>query len=143
MAKIYVASSWKNEHQQKVVAFLREYGHEVFDFKNRLHSVRVWPCTSKSWEQWSIADYRHELDRPVMKEVFDSDFCGMKWADVCVLVLPCGRSAHTEAGWMKGAGKKVFVYQPVPQEPELMYNIYDGIYDNMYYVDYAIRLWKC
>jgi hypothetical protein len=28
---------------------------------------------------------------------------------------------------MKGAGKKVFVYQPIKQEPELMYKIFDGI----------------
>jgi len=55
------------------------------------------------------------------------DFEAMQWADCCVMVLPCGRSANTEAGWMKGAGKKVYVYQPVKQEPELMYKIYDGI----------------
>jgi hypothetical protein len=51
----------------------------------------------------------------------------MKWADCCVMVLPCGRSANTEAGWMKGAGKKVYVFSPTKQEPELMYKIHDGI----------------
>ena len=56
---------------------------------------------------------------------FDLDFNAMKWADVCVMVLPCGRSANTEAGWMKGAGKKVIVYSPEKEEPELMYKIYD------------------
>ena len=44
-----------------------------------------------------------------------------------VLVLPCGRSAHTEAGWFAGAGKKVLVYIPVKQEPELMYKLFDGV----------------
>jgi hypothetical protein len=28
---------------------------------------------------------------------------------------------------MKGAGKKVFIYIPKPQEPELMYKLFDGI----------------
>lgn len=56
------------------------------------------------------------------------DFDAMKWADTCIMVLPCGRSANTEAGWMKGAGKKVFVYSPIKQEPELMYKIYDDIF---------------
>lgn len=51
----------------------------------------------------------------------------MKWADTCIMVLPCGRSANTEAGWMKGAGKEVYVFTPIKQEPELMYKIYDGI----------------
>ena len=47
--------------------------------------------------------------------------------DTCVLVLPCGRSAHTEAGWFAGKGKRVLVYIPVKQEPELMYKLFDGI----------------
>ena len=32
-----------------------------------------------------------------------------------------------EAGWMKGAGKKVIVYRR-PQRPELMYKLFDGIF---------------
>lgn len=31
---------------------------------------------------------------------------------------------------MKGAGKKVYVYTPIKQEPELMYKIYDEILTN-------------
>ena len=34
MAKIYVASSWKNPYQPDVVKKLREQGHQVFDFRN-------------------------------------------------------------------------------------------------------------
>ena len=34
MAKVYVASSWSNEYQPRIVAFLRERGHEVYDFRN-------------------------------------------------------------------------------------------------------------
>ena len=48
-------------------------------------------------------------------------------ADACVLVLPCGRSAHTEAGWMAGRGKKVVVYIPKMEEPELMYKLFDKV----------------
>ena len=29
---------------------------------------------------------------------------------------------------MKGAGKKVIVYRNRPQRPELMYNLFDGIF---------------
>ena len=32
MAKIYVASSWRNSYQRDVVSFLRNEGHEVYDF---------------------------------------------------------------------------------------------------------------
>ena len=51
----------------------------------------------------------------------------LEWADACVLVLPCGRSAHTEAGWMAGRGKKVVVYIPKMEEPELMYKLFDKV----------------
>ena len=44
---------------------------------------------------------------------------GMEWADTCVLVLPCGRSAHLEAGWFKGRGKRLIVLLE-DMEPELM-----------------------
>lgn len=40
MAKIYVASSWRNVFQQDVVDILRDLGHEVYDFKNP-HMVMV------------------------------------------------------------------------------------------------------
>ena len=51
----------------------------------------------------------------------------MLWADTCVLVLPCGRSAHTEAGWFAGRGLKTIVYMPENQEPELMYKLFDWV----------------
>ena len=41
MAKIYVASSWRNVFQQDVVAILRDLGHEVYDFKNPPHMGMV------------------------------------------------------------------------------------------------------
>jgi nucleoside 2-deoxyribosyltransferase len=47
----------------------------------------------------------------------------MDWADCCVLVLPCGRSAHIEAGYMAGRGKPVWVLAVEPCEPELMYKL--------------------
>ena len=37
MAKIYIASSWRNSYQQDVVSFLRNKGHEVYDFRNPPH----------------------------------------------------------------------------------------------------------
>ena len=76
---------------------------------------------------WSTDQYRAALEHPIAQAGFKSDFDAMQWADVCVLVLPCGRSAHSEAGWMKGAGKKVIVYQIWEEEPELMYKLFDGV----------------
>jgi len=128
--KIYVASSWRNTHQQSVVELLRELGHKVYDFKNPKPGNKgfAWSEIDEDWEQWTTEQYYEALKHPIADAGFKSDFDAMKWADACVMVLPCGRSANTEAGWMKGAGKKVFVYSPIKQEPELMYKIYDALF---------------
>ena len=128
MAKIYVASSWRNKYQQWVVLTLRKWGHEVYDFKNPPGGTGFsWSQIDPNWENWSTPEYEAALKHPIAEAGFQSDFEGMKWADVCVLVLPCGRSANAEAGWMKGDGKKVFVFSPIKQEPELMYKLFDEI----------------
>jgi hypothetical protein len=127
--KIYVASSWRNPYQQTVVDELRNQGHEVYDFMNPPNGSGgfAWSDIDENWIDWTVDEYRDALNHPIAEDGFNSDFDGMKWADVCVMVLPCGRSANTEAGWMKGAGKKVIVFSPIKQEPELMYKIYDHI----------------
>lgn len=55
----------------------------------------------------------------------------MKSCDACLLVLPCGRSAHAEAGWFAGAGKPVVARLPEPQEPELMYKLFNLVTDSL------------
>ena len=51
MAKIYVASSWRNEYQQEVVKVLRELGHEVYDFKNPEGRTGFqWSAIDKDWQ---------------------------------------------------------------------------------------------
>lgn len=127
--KIYVASSWRNEFQPEVVRLLKSLKHEVYDFRNPTEHNNgfSWSDIDPNWQNWTSEQYVEALSHPIADKGFDFDFNAMKWADCCVMVLPCGRSANTEAGWMKGAGKKVYVYQPIRQEPELMYKLFDGI----------------
>lgn len=135
MSKIYVASSWRNEHQQGVVQALRDAGHEVYDFKHPTQGNAGfhWSEIDPNWEHWTTQQYRDALKHEYARFGFNRDFEAMKDSDACVLVLPCGRSANLEAGWMKGAGKKVLVYIPpsCTIEPELMYKMLDGISDDI------------
>ena len=73
------------------------------------------------------AQYAEGLHHPLAERQFQADIDALTWADTCVLVLPCGRSAHTEAGWMAGAGKRVLAYLPEMVEPELMYKLFDDV----------------
>jgi hypothetical protein len=121
--KIYVASSWRNAHQPDVVRILRAAGHEVYDFRNPRdgdHGFH-WSEIDPEWKAWTPDAYRRGLSHCVAQCGFESDLEGMRWADMVVLVLPSGRSAHMKAGWMIGQGKPAVIYCPEPVEPELMY----------------------
>lgn len=122
--RIYVASSWRNEEQPSVVQFLRDQMHAVYDFRNPPNSTGFsWSQIDGNWQNWTPAQFKSALDNHIAKKGFASDQDAMDWADICVLVLPSGRSAHLEAGYMAGQQKKVVVYMPKSVEPELMYRL--------------------
>ena len=127
--KIYVASSWRNAYQPDVVIALRKVGYEVYDFRQPKpgnHGFH-WSEIDKAWQSWSATQFREALSHPIAESGFDSDMNALEACDICVLVLPCGRSAHLEAGFAAGAGKPTLIYIPEPQEPELMYKIADCV----------------
>jgi hypothetical protein len=123
MARIYVASSWRNPHQPWMVDLLRQNGHQVYDFRAPFNGVPgfAWSEIDPDWQAWSAARYRELLTtHPIAARGFVSDLRAMQWADTCVLVLPCGRSAHLEAGWFCGQGKRCIILTQDGEEPELM-----------------------
>ena len=91
----------------------------------------MWKNVDPDFDKWTVEDYKKGLEHPSSQRQFQSDIEALEWADTCVIVLPCGRSAHTEAGWMKGSGKKVIVYIPEMQEAELMYKLFDLVSGDM------------
>lgn len=132
--RIYVASSWRNEYYPDVVRALRNAGHDVYDFRNPPSGEGgfKWSYIDESYMDWTPEQYREQLENnPLALKQLNNDIEAMKSCDTCVLVLPCGRSAHTEAGWFAGAGRKVLVYIPCKQEPELMYKLFDGVCCNI------------
>ena len=104
MARIYVASSWRNKYYPEVVRRLREAGHEVYDFRNPPHGGNGfrWTDIDPNAPDWTFGQYAEGLHHPLAERQFKADLDALEWADTCVLVLPCGRSAHTEAGWLAG-----------------------------------------
>lgn len=108
--RIYIASSWKLETVLKVIAKqLRKIeGLEVDLF-----------CDPKSGRYIFYID-----DLPIPREgltaltllqywqvhkAADSDYSAIDWCDTLLLILPCGKSAHFEAGYAHGKGKTVYV----------------------------------
>ena len=127
--RIYVASNWRNKLHLSVITALRWAGHEVYDFQNPRPGETGfrWSEIEPQWQQWwTTREFRNALNHPVAERGFRSDFDAMQWADTCVLVMPCGRSAHLEAGYFVGAGKRLVVLL-AEGEPELMYKLASSI----------------
>ena len=112
--KIYVASSWRNPWQPGVVKLLRKLGHTVYDFREPEPGVLgfAWSDVDPYWRSWNPVEYRKGLAHPIAEDGFSRDMVGLETCDACVLVLPCGSSAHLELGWAVGAGKRTAVLFP-------------------------------
>ena len=102
--KIYVASSRRNSEQPAVVKALRGAGHEVYDFHNPAPGENgfAWSALDPDWLKWNLRQYVHNVRKPLADKGFKFDRDALHWCDTCVLVLPCGRSAHLEAGYAAG-----------------------------------------
>jgi hypothetical protein len=84
---------------------------------------------NSNWLQWTPEQFRCDLygGHPSVERGFGLDKAALDWCDTCVLVLPCGRSAHLEAGYCAGQGKRTFFFlHPDKFEPELMYLLGHG-----------------
>lgn len=132
--KIYAASSWRNPHHESAVDCLRRRGHAVYDFKNPAGRTGFsWREIDPDWKDWTAEKYLEALEHPAAREGFGSDWGAMLWADTGVLLGPCGKSAHLEAGYFVGAGKPLYIVLPPDgQEPELMYKMATRVFKNVH-----------
>jgi hypothetical protein len=134
--KVYVASSWRCEMQQAVVATLNAAGIACYDFKNPRPGNEGFHWSEVGMPSYDRAtnsdvpmeEYLAGIEHPIAVAGYKSDFDAMQECDTCVLVLPCGRSAHLELGWFVGQGKPTAILLDGPLvTPELMYKLVDHI----------------
>lgn len=123
--KIYIASSWRNERYPDVVAALRNAGHEVYDFRHPEpgNNGFQWQHVGPSPDAPRAKEFRSMLRHPAATEGFYLDRDALDSCDACLLVLPCGASAHLEAGYAIGRGKPTAILLDANPRPELMYKL--------------------
>jgi hypothetical protein len=124
---IYVATSWRNPRQQEIVKLLRAQGYEVYDFRDPANYAFHWRHIDPGWDSWTPEQCRDALDHELALKSFASDKAAMEAAQVCVLVQPCGRSAHLEAGWFAACPNKKLVILLHDGDPEAMFKLADAI----------------
>jgi hypothetical protein len=132
--KIYVASSWHNPYQADVVKTLLRNNFTVYDFRQpatTFNWVNMWEKFDHDWQQSNVQNFVRLLNDPVPTQGFNADYSAMEQADACVMILPCGNSAHMETGYFWGAKKPFIIYIPAKFQVELMYKRADLITDNL------------
>jgi nucleoside 2-deoxyribosyltransferase len=118
--KIYLASSWRNVYYPQVLKLLKECGYDVYDFRNP-HAHFKWSDIDPEWENWDTDQYKRALNNSLAVKGFNNDMFMLTNCDLCIMVLPCGRSANLELGIAIGKGIPTIIYIPEKIEPELMY----------------------
>ena len=133
--RIYLATSWRNKEQPGVVTILRSLGHECYDFRNPKDGDVgfAWQEIDPDYGSWTNGDYIDALNSQEAGRGFAHDWGAMRRAEVCVLLLPSGRSAHIEAGYFVGAGKPLHIVLPENERviPELMYKMADRVHKDI------------
>lgn len=121
--RVYIASSWKNRVLVREIAnALRAWGHEVYDFTDEKHFV--FNITEDTEKARSEIDWIECGQLVPTQLACETDKAGLDWADVGLLLLPSGRSAHMEAGILVGQGKPLIIFGDLPKgEFEVQYNL--------------------
>lgn len=121
--KVYLASRFGNDEHHALVRVMREWGHEVFDYRDQRDAngdaYPGWPA-ARNWSECSGKQLVSALAEPAARALFYRDMQALHWCDAVVLLTPAGASAHLELGWAIGAGKKTAVLMRGGWEPELM-----------------------
>jgi hypothetical protein len=130
--KIYIATSWKMENYAKRMAtLLRARGHEVDCFCDPSSGRYVFHWTEFVDQEEDLKNYDaiSFLDDPRTQRAFKEDKGWIDWCDAVVMIHPCGKSAHLEAGYAKGSGKKLYMWGSFPEgEFDVMYGFADGLF---------------
>lgn len=131
---IYIASSWKNKEAVRNLAeFLRSKGFEVDDFTDdsRGRYVFHWMDVCADLDRINAKAF---MEDGRTKKACNEDIKLIKWCDVLIMLCPCGKSSHLEAGYAKGLGKKTYLFAPngfPPGDFEVMYCLFNGLYSNI------------
>lgn len=106
-------------------------GHAVYDFRHAGDEGAglTWDGFGPGWKNWAPEIFLSDLEKLEARLSYQLDREALGWGDTCVLLLPCGRSAHLEAGYAAGQEKRVMVVLPSAGgfRPELMYLLAERI----------------
>src|ERR1017187_5246891 len=125
--KIYLIGSLRNPNVLEMGNLLRKNDFDVFDDWMAAGSMAddAW----RDYEKQRGHSYVEALAGIAAQHVFDFDKKHLESSDVAVLLMPAGKSAHIELGYMLGRGKYGFVlFDKEPERYDVMYKFATGVF---------------
>lgn len=127
MNRVYVIGSLRNPAIPAIGNYLRARGLQVFDdwFAAGPQADDHW----KEYEQGRGHNFQQALNGATANNVFRFDKTNLDRSDAAVLVMPAGKSAHLELGYIIGTGKPGFILIEDDKDRwDVMYRFATGVY---------------
>ena len=119
MKSVYVIGSLRNPAVPKFANTLRAAGFDAFDswFAPGPHADDYW----RDYTKQRGLSYKEALKDWSAKHVFEFDKFHLDRCDMAVLLMPGGKSAHLELGYIVGRGKPGFIlFDKEPKRYDVM-----------------------
>jgi hypothetical protein len=116
--QIYIIGSLRNEKISVIAKELRELNFTIFD---DWHSVS--PNGDDLWKDYEMKrgrNYEEALQGWHAHNVFDFDKKHIDNSDIGILIMPAGKSAFLELGYMIGQGKPGFILMDDQERYDVM-----------------------
>ena len=124
---IYLIGSLRLDGVREFAEELRETGFDVFDDWHAAgpHADDIW----QEYEQHRGRSYLEALEGFHAKHVFELDERHLNRAQIGILMLPAGKSAHLELGYLLGQRKRGYVlFDKEPERYDVMYQFATGLF---------------
>lgn len=128
--RIYLAGSFNHAATVRPLAErIRKHGHNVYCFCDEDETANKLSIAIRSLEMEKMFNPKTAVAHPMVQAICQRNWDMLLQTDVLVVALPCGKSAHFEAGYIAGKGKNVFVYGAERQYAwDAMYCMMDGVF---------------
>ncbi len=127
--KIYLIGSLRNPQTPEIAKEIRRLGFNVFD-----DWYAAGPEADDKWRDYEIGrghSYREGLQGYAADHVYQFDKKHLDDCDIAILLMPAGKSAHLELGYIIGKGKIGYILPDNPERWDVMYLFAKGVFNNL------------
>lgn len=128
--KIYLAGSFKNIFNCRGVGeLLRAHFSSVYVFCDAEEDAYRESMAVREGGREKTMTMIDAVHDATVNNIYQANRLALDWCDAVIVLLPCGKSAHLEAGYVIGKGKPAFVIgEPILGEWDAMYCMLNGVF---------------